>query len=643
MSAARREHPGAAWLILCLVAEPCQLCAVVPPSEDGPAPAPALLDRAHRMAGKRLLERRAHVELALSHAARDLSSRLPRPDRDHPLLHSKDRPCPRVRGPERTMAARPRWLARPLLPLPPHRHPRRGQADGNPWALRRPRRRPPRRRGGGRRAHDLLATPIRSRGALVSTTTARPGVSWRHSNLPQPPPYTLRNVIRVIGPGAILLGLSLGSGDWVLGPVVTARWGTTFLWICAVSVLLQALLNTEMARYTLATGESIFAGFMRGRSGPRFWASVYTLLHLAQVGWPGWALAAAAALVAAFLGRPLRPEDGPVIVALGYLIFLGAVFVTFLGPQVRRTVELCEWLVMGLALLFLAALAMSIVRWTTWVSVLVGFLSPVLGEPAPPSDMDWWLLVAFAAYSGGGGTINASLTHWLRDKGFGMAGTVDGRAVVVGGETVRFARDGMTFAPTELNLAKWRQWWRYRRHASGHRGRLCAERDGRPLDGQRPVAARGRRGRSGGRLLVVPGRLHAGGLPRHDPRRPVAAHRDQRQRGRVQLRRPVAPHAVGQPHSPAPRAPTHPVAGARRARLRALLRGAPRAGDPELVHPGGISRLLRVGPAESTPINSDRTISPDRRGALRRARRRGCRARLPRSAPPRHRRRGRRR
>src|SRR5204862_412532 len=128
---------------------------------------------------------------------------------------------------------------------------------------------------------------------------------------------------------AFLLGLSLGSGDWVLVPVVTARWGTTFLWICAVSVMLQALLNTEMARYTLATGESIFAGFMRGRPGPRLWGSVYTLLHLAQVGWPGWALAAGAALVAAFLGRPLRPQDGPGIVAPGDLIFLGAGFVPF--------------------------------------------------------------------------------------------------------------------------------------------------------------------------------------------------------------------------------------------------------------------------------------------------------------------------
>jgi len=73
------------------------------------------------------------------------------------------------------------------------------------------------------------------------------------------------------------------------------------------------------------------------------------------------------------------------------------------------------------------------------------------------------LLAAFAAYSGGGGTINAALTHWLRDKGFGMAGTIESRPVVVGGESVRFARDGMTFAPTEANLGKWRQWWRYLR------------------------------------------------------------------------------------------------------------------------------------------------------------------------------------
>jgi hypothetical protein len=289
-----------------------------------------------------------------------------------------------------------------------------------------------------------------------------PSYEWRQSDLPQPPPYTFRNVVRVIGPGAILLGLSLGSGDWILGPAATARWGPEILWICTVSVLLQALLNTEMARYTLATGEPVFAGFMRVAPGPRVWGPVYTLLHLAQVGWPGWALAAATALTAAFLGRMPRGEDRAVVLGLGYAIFLGAVAVTLLGARARRTIEWAEWFVMAWTLCFLAILALLLVPRNTWRAVAVGFVSPAI-----PADselgIDWVLLTAFAAYSGGGGIINATLTHWLRDKGFGMAGTIESRLVFVGGESLRFARDGMTFEPTEANLAKWRQWWRYLR------------------------------------------------------------------------------------------------------------------------------------------------------------------------------------
>lgn len=285
---------------------------------------------------------------------------------------------------------------------------------------------------------------------------------WRQSDLPQPPPYTFLNVVRVIGPGAILLGLSLGSGDWILGPAATARWGPGILWICTLSVLLQALLNTEMARYTLATGESIFAGFMRVPPGPRVWGPVYALLHLAQVGWPGWALAAASALTAAFLGRMPRGEDRAVIVGLGYAIFLGAVAVNVLGARARRTVDWAEWLVMAWTLGFLAALGFVFVPWSVWQAVALGFVSPAL-PLGMDARFDWVLLAAFAAYSGGGGTINAALTHWLRDKGFGMAGTIEGRRIVVGGESLRFARDGMTFAPTEANLGKWRQWWRYLR------------------------------------------------------------------------------------------------------------------------------------------------------------------------------------
>ena len=109
---------------------------------------------------------------------------------------------------------------------------------------------------------------------------------WRRSDLPHPPAFTLGNAVRVIGPGTLLLGVSLGAGDWLLGPAVTVTYGPALLWLCTMSVVLQAVLNTEMARYTLATGEPIFTGFMRTPPGAPFWGWSYSLLHLIQVAWP---------------------------------------------------------------------------------------------------------------------------------------------------------------------------------------------------------------------------------------------------------------------------------------------------------------------------------------------------------------------
>ena len=98
--------------------------------------------------------------------------------------------------------------------------------------------------------------------------------AWRQGDLPHAPTYNPVNLVRVIGPGAILLGLSLGAGDWLLGPAVAAAYGPSLLWVCTLSILFQGVLNTEMARYTLATGEPVFTGFMRQRPGPRAWAVI---------------------------------------------------------------------------------------------------------------------------------------------------------------------------------------------------------------------------------------------------------------------------------------------------------------------------------------------------------------------------------
>ena len=38
---------------------------------------------------------------------------------------------------------------------------------------------------------------------------------WETGDLPEPLPLTGRNILRTIGPGAILLAGSIGAGEWV--------------------------------------------------------------------------------------------------------------------------------------------------------------------------------------------------------------------------------------------------------------------------------------------------------------------------------------------------------------------------------------------------------------------------------------------
>lgn len=284
---------------------------------------------------------------------------------------------------------------------------------------------------------------------------------WRAAELPHPPPYNLVNALRVIGPGAILLGVSLGSGDWLLGPVVVTRHGPALLWICTASVLLQAALNAEMARYTLATGEPIWSAFLRTPPSSGFWAWVYSGLHLLQLGWPGWALAGGATAAALFLGRVPRDEDRAVVLTLGYLVFAAALGAVVLGRRGQDLLWRADRLFLVGTLLFLGILAVVLVPRPVWRAVAAGFLGPLVGLPRPPGDLDWALLTAFAAYSGAGGVVNASMTHWMRDKGFGMAGIGRGAPVQIGEHRLHLVSEGLRLEPTEGDLAKWREWWRY--------------------------------------------------------------------------------------------------------------------------------------------------------------------------------------
>jgi len=77
---------------------------------------------------------------------------------------------------------------------------------------------------------------------------------------------------RMIGPSVILVGLSIGSGEFVLWPRLTAEYGFVLFWACWVGVTLQFFLNMEIERWTLATGESAVVGFLRLS---RWWGPIF--------------------------------------------------------------------------------------------------------------------------------------------------------------------------------------------------------------------------------------------------------------------------------------------------------------------------------------------------------------------------------
>ena len=84
---------------------------------------------------------------------------------------------------------------------------------------------------------------------------ARSGLPpWTSADLPAPPTPKGLQWLGVVGPGVIVLGLSIGSGEFLLGPAVFVRYGLALLWVTVASVFLQTIFNTELMRYTVATG-----------------------------------------------------------------------------------------------------------------------------------------------------------------------------------------------------------------------------------------------------------------------------------------------------------------------------------------------------------------------------------------------------
>ena len=272
-------------------------------------------------------------------------------------------------------------------------------------------------------------------------------IRLRDRNLPAPdvaelpPPIRLRSML---GPGVILLGLSIGSGEFILWPRLTAEWGFALFWAAMVGVTIQFFLNMEIERYTLATGESAVTGFFRLG---RLFGPVFLVCAILPWIWPGWATGAAEILSWEIGGSPR-------VFAVVGLIACGLVL--SLGPVVYRTVESIQLVLVSVIFLLLLVLVCFVVRWDSIRAMLDG-----LGNFGNvPADIDMPMLLGALAFAGAGGTANLAQSNYIKDKGYGMGKWIGRITSPLTGQDEAVSDVGYVFEPTPENLARWRVWWR---------------------------------------------------------------------------------------------------------------------------------------------------------------------------------------
>ena len=262
-------------------------------------------------------------------------------------------------------------------------------------------------------------------------------------NLPEP--ITLK---KSIGPSIILLGLALGSGELIMWPYLVSQYGLGIIWGGLLGITFQYFLNTEIMRYTLARGESVFVGWRRwGRAIP-LWFVFSTVIPWAL---PGFVLASATMINHVF---PMLKVN---IVAALLILITGVIISS--GKTLYKTMETVQRTLLSVGVPFVTLLALYMARGADWSALFQGFLGIGEGYRFLPEGVAIGAFLGAFAYSGGGGNLNLSQSYYIKEKGMGMGRYGVGiKTLLAGSSSHRI--DGQFFTLTGSNLSKWARWWR---------------------------------------------------------------------------------------------------------------------------------------------------------------------------------------
>jgi Mn2+/Fe2+ NRAMP family transporter len=250
----------------------------------------------------------------------------------------------------------------------------------------------------------------------------------------QDPPQRLWPTLRQIGPGIILAGSIIGSGELLLTTSLGAEYGFVFLWLILFSCVIKVFVQIELGRYAISSGKPTLAA-LDELPGPRWGAHwlvwwwfimlLGTVFQLgAMVGGVGQALNLAFPRASHLLANSLaglspylsdairsRPEHPwAVLTAITAIVLL-------LSGGYKRIERVTTFLVAGVTLVTVACVSLlpGMGYPVHWGDIRQGFSLGVLALPTTA------VAAAFGTFgiTGVGASELYAYPYWCLEKGYG--------------------------------------------------------------------------------------------------------------------------------------------------------------------------------------------------------------------------------
>ncbi len=229
------------------------------------------------------------------------------------------------------------------------------------------------------------------------------------------PPMKIRKLpeapeaAHIIGPAMILVALGVGFGETYLWPRLVIVFGPEIRWLFLVGVIVQTVVMLEMARYAMATGESIFFGAAR-IAKPLMWF-FFAVAILVYV-WPGHISGGAEALES-LTGIPWQLSATVGLIVIGIMFTVVSV--------IYNLVESLLAIMVGILVIGSAIVGAIVGSLSDLGQVLAGLVRFDRGIPSQALTAEWFPIVVGAmAFAGPSGMQQMWYTLFLRDKGAGM-------------------------------------------------------------------------------------------------------------------------------------------------------------------------------------------------------------------------------